>query len=77
MERVLAAFVRALRAAGSPVSTAETIDAVRAVSVVGYGDRQILKDSLGAVLAKRVRACTSGCLDLCDLGASAVNQNHH
>src|SRR5581483_9889292 len=40
------------RAAGSPVSTAETIDAVKAVSVVGYGDRQVLKDTLGAVLAK-------------------------
>jgi hypothetical protein len=52
VERVLAAFVRALRAAGSPVSTAETIDAVKAVAFVGYGDRQVLKDTLGAVLAK-------------------------
>ncbi len=52
MERVLAAFVRALRAAGSPVSTSETLDAVKAVAVVGYGDRQVLKDTLGAVLAK-------------------------
>ncbi|MBV9045085.1 MAG: hypothetical protein JO294_08185, partial [Alphaproteobacteria bacterium] len=52
MERVLAAFVRALRAAGSPVSTSETIDAVKAVSFVGYSDRQVLKDTLGAVLAK-------------------------
>lgn len=52
MERVLAAFVRALRAAGSPVSTAETIDAMKAVAFVGYGDRQVLKNTLGAVLAK-------------------------
>ncbi len=52
MERVLAAFVRALRAAGSPVSPSETIDAARAVAVVGYGDRQVLKHTLGAVLAK-------------------------
>ena len=52
MERVLAAFVRALRAAGSPVSTSETLDAVKAVAVVGYSDRQVLKDTLGAVLAK-------------------------
>jgi len=52
VERVLAAFVRALRAAGSPVSTSETIDAVKAVAVVGYGNRQVLKDTLGAVLAK-------------------------
>jgi uncharacterized protein with von Willebrand factor type A (vWA) domain len=52
MERVLAAFVRALRAAGSPVSTSETIDAVKAVAFVGYGNRQVLKNTLGAVLAK-------------------------
>jgi hypothetical protein len=52
VERVLAAFVRALRAAGSPVSTAETIDAVKAVAFIGYGDRQVLKNTLGAVLAK-------------------------
>jgi len=52
MERVLAAFVRALRAAGSPVSTSETIDAVKAVGFIGYGNRQVLKDSLAAVLAK-------------------------
>jgi uncharacterized protein with von Willebrand factor type A (vWA) domain len=52
MERVLAAFVRALRAAGSPVSTAETIDAVKAVALIGYGDRLVLKNTLGAVLAK-------------------------
>jgi uncharacterized protein with von Willebrand factor type A (vWA) domain len=52
MERVLAAFVRALRAAGSPVSTAETIDAVKAVALIGYGDRNVLKNTLAAVLAK-------------------------
>jgi uncharacterized protein with von Willebrand factor type A (vWA) domain len=52
MERVLAAFVRALRAAGAPVSPSETIDATRAVAVVGYGDRAVLKNALGAVLAK-------------------------
>jgi hypothetical protein len=52
VERVLAAFVRALRAAGSPVSTGETIDAMKAVAFTGYGDRQLLKNTLGAVLAK-------------------------
>src|ERR1700743_2200107 len=52
MERGLAALVRALGAAGSPGSASETIDAVKAVAVVGYGDRQVLKDTLGAVLAK-------------------------
>src|ERR1700755_2358054 len=52
MERVLAAFARAVRAAGAPVSTAETIDAVKAVAFIGYGDRQVLKNTLGAVLAK-------------------------
>src|SRR5689334_8665745 len=34
------------------VSVAESIDAFRALDVVGYGDRAILKDTLGLVLAK-------------------------
>jgi len=52
MDRTLAGFVRALRAAGADASTAEAIDAARVVSMVGYADRATLKDSLGVVLAK-------------------------
>ncbi|OYU79008.1 MAG: VWA containing CoxE family protein, partial [Burkholderiales bacterium PBB5] len=52
MDRVLSGFVRALRSAGAEASTAETIDAARAVALVGYADRASLKASLGVALAK-------------------------
>lgn len=52
MERALTSFVRALRAAGARVSTAEAIDAARTVALVGYGDRSVLKNALGIALAK-------------------------
>ena len=52
MERALTGFIRALRTAGAQVSTAEAIDAARTLDVIGYADRQALKDSLGIVLAK-------------------------
>ena len=52
MEQVLSDFVRALRAAGAATSTAETIDAARAVALVGYADRALLKDALAVSLAK-------------------------
>jgi uncharacterized protein with von Willebrand factor type A (vWA) domain len=52
MERTLTRFVRALRAAGAPVSPAEAIDAARVTALVGYKDRSLLRESLGVVLAK-------------------------
>ena len=52
MERTLSRFIRALRAAGADVSPAEAIDAARTVSIVGYANRDQLKDSLATVLAK-------------------------
>ncbi|MGC3983285.1 MAG: VWA domain-containing protein [Pseudorhodoferax sp.] len=52
MDGILAGFVRALRAAGAEASTAETIDAARALALVGYADRAGLKAALGLVLAK-------------------------
>jgi hypothetical protein len=54
MEAPLTRYVRALRLAGARVSPAESIDAMRAVALVGYGNRGLLKESLGAVLAKSV-----------------------
>lgn len=52
MDSTLAGFVRALRAAGAEASTAETIDAARAVALVGYANRATLKASLAVALAK-------------------------
>ena len=45
-------FLQAARGAGLRISTAEGIDAARAVDLVGFSDRAILKDTLGLVLAK-------------------------
>ena len=52
MERTLTNYIRALRAAGAEVSPSEAIDAARALALVGYAERQTLKDSLSVVLAK-------------------------
>ncbi len=58
MDSSLAGFVRALRVAGAQASTAEAIDAARAMALVGFGDRASLKASLGVVLAKSVEEKT-------------------
>jgi uncharacterized protein with von Willebrand factor type A (vWA) domain len=45
-------FLQVARGAGLRVSAAEGIDAARAVDLVGFVDRVVLKDTLGLVLAK-------------------------
>jgi uncharacterized protein with von Willebrand factor type A (vWA) domain len=45
-------FFQVARGAGLRVSAAEGIDAARAVDVVGFEDRTLLKDTLGLILAK-------------------------
>jgi len=45
-------FLQVARGAGLPVSAAEGIDAARALDIVGFSDRTVLKDTLGLVLAK-------------------------
>jgi uncharacterized protein with von Willebrand factor type A (vWA) domain len=45
-------FLQVARGAGLRISAAEGIDAVRALDVVGFGNREILKNTLGLVLAK-------------------------
>ncbi len=52
MERALASFIRAARAAGVEISTSESIDAARALAVLGYADRSALKSAFSVVLAK-------------------------
>ena len=47
------AFVRALRTAGLPVSLAEDLDSVRAMTDLGLGDRETLRAGLAATLLKR------------------------
>jgi uncharacterized protein len=45
-------FLQVARGAGLRISAAEGIDAARAVDLIGFSDRAVLKDTLGAVLAK-------------------------
>lgn len=52
MEQVLHDFISSLRSFGVRISTSESIDAFRAAELVGYEDREILKTSLSATLAK-------------------------
>lgn len=50
--RTLSDFIRALRAADVRVSTGEAIDAAEAMQLIGYQERNRLRESLGIVLAK-------------------------
>jgi len=54
METTVTEFVRVLRNAEVRVSPAETLDAVRALELVGYGDRERVRQVLAATLAKTV-----------------------
>src|SRR5450755_2807038 len=52
MRENLHRFFRAARGAGVRLSPAESIDAMRAVSKIGFADRAILKDTFLLTLAK-------------------------
>ena len=51
-DRTITNFIRALRNAEVRVSTAETLDAMLAIELVGYKDKEHLKRSLSMVLPK-------------------------
>jgi uncharacterized protein len=59
-------FFRAARSAGLRISPAESIDAVRAVEVVGFEERERLRDTLSLVLAKTLeeKRLFGDCFDL-------------
>lgn len=52
MDRTLGEFVTVLRRHGVPVAPPEAADAMRAVALVGYGDRARFREALGTTLAK-------------------------
>lgn len=52
MDQVLHNLIIALRSSGVRISVSETMDAMRAATLIGYEKRQTLKDSLAASLAK-------------------------
>ncbi|QWG16053.1 VWA domain-containing protein [Bradyrhizobium sediminis] len=66
MREELHRFFRAARGAGVRVSPAESIDAMKAVADVGFGDRGILRDTLLLTLAKSQdeKQALAACFDL-------------
>ena len=52
MDQILEDFISALRGSGIRISISESTDAMRALELMGYGDRGVLKDALSAALAK-------------------------
>jgi uncharacterized protein len=65
MDQLLAQFIGALRNADIRISTAETLDALSTVELVGYSDRRLLKDSLALALPKTLdeKAAFDTCFD--------------
>ncbi|MFC0238866.1 vWA domain-containing protein [Rhodopseudomonas telluris] len=66
MREELHRFFRAARGAGVRVSPAESIDAMRAVTQVGFADRGLLRDTLLVTLAKsqEEKQALAECFDL-------------
>lgn len=56
MLRVLDEFIGALRGSGLEPGLSECIEARRAALLVGPGDRTLLREALGATLAKTASA---------------------
>ena len=52
LQKTLVDFVKVLRTADVKVSPAETLDAMEAIDLVGFEDRQFLKNTLSLVLSK-------------------------
>jgi len=52
MSEPIIKFLQAARSAGIRVSVAESIDAYNALDLIGFDDRQTMKDSLSLLLAK-------------------------
>src|SRR5882762_2571097 len=66
MRENLHRFFRAARGAGVRLSPAESIDAMRAVSKIGFADRDILRDTFLLTLAKTQdeKRALGDCFDL-------------
>jgi uncharacterized protein with von Willebrand factor type A (vWA) domain len=66
MNEMILRLLRAARGAGVRISTAEALDAFGVVDLVGFSDRQMLKDSLTLSLAKTVeeKQLFENCFDL-------------
>ena len=49
----LASFVQALRQQGIPAGPSETVDAAAALEVLGFDDRELVREGLAAALVRR------------------------
>ncbi len=65
MDRILEDFISTLRRSGVRISVSESLDAANALRLVGYVERQVMKDSLCSALAKSVqeKEIYSDCFD--------------
>lgn len=54
MQKVLGDFIHALRQAGLPISSAETLDALKAAQLTGIENGPLLRQALGMMLSKRL-----------------------
>jgi len=65
MQRAVGSFIEVLRTAGLPISIPETLEAHRALDLVGFDDPVVLKHAWGAVLAKseEEQAIFESCFD--------------
>jgi uncharacterized protein with von Willebrand factor type A (vWA) domain len=52
MEQVLCDLIMALRGSGVRISPAETMDALKAASLLGFQEKEVLRDALSVTLAK-------------------------
>jgi len=83
LDRTLENFIMALRRCGVRISVTETMDALRAVALSGYGDRQLLKDYLSASLAKSLpekkvfEVCFSRFFDINDVSVEDILMENH
>ena len=81
MDTIFTTFIQALRNADVRISPSETLDALSAVELVGYRNRQLLKDSLALTLPKTQaeKAAFDVCFDqffsFRDLGVLASQPN--
>ena len=66
MDHVMQEFIIVLRRSGVRISTAESVDALKSVQLVGYEQRDVLKNSLEATLVKTVeeKPVFDKCFDL-------------
>ena len=74
MDRTLTNFIRALRNSDVRISTAETLDALSVVQLVGYEDRAALKRSLALALPKT--ADEKATFDVCFEQFFSYNEVH-